>query len=475
MDSNPNSLVSSSPPDNSRKVPWLRWLKYLLLGALCNVGLVSFSLYYLKKTPPTYISELIIHVAGSGPGVSVNLPSIGQANTSSATAFGSHSDPRENYKLMATSDTVLSAAASALDIPESEFGKPIVNLINNTTLLEFKVKAKDPKQAQQQAQAIYNALYNRLEFLRTEEQNERDKAVQKALADAEKKLTQAQKRISEYKAESGLKSSDQVKNLINNLGSLQIQYIQTAAEYRKVGDRLNQQIGTIGIQPQQAADALVLETDQEFQKILTNYTNANAKLIELRGNRGENYPDVVKARNERESSLDALLARGQLLLGKPIEKLTLELLILDNSNGSGEKRANLFVQLVDLKAEQEGLLGQMATLKAQISRLENELTILAQKEVVLDTLDRDLQIAQAVFASTLTKIDLSKGDPFASFPMIQVIEEPSLPTEPSAPKPKLVMAGTVIGCLLVSMGLTILWWREPLVKLSKKIMLKIIE
>ncbi|MDJ0574869.1 MAG: polysaccharide biosynthesis/export family protein [Xenococcaceae cyanobacterium MO_234.B1] len=68
---------------------------------------------------------------------------------------------------------------------------------------------------------------------------------------------------------------------------------------------------------------------------------------------------------------------------------------------------------VDLKAEQEGLLGQMATLKAQISRLENELTILAQKEVVLDTLDRDLQIAQAVFASTLTKIDLSKGDPFA--------------------------------------------------------------
>ncbi|MDJ0574870.1 MAG: hypothetical protein QNJ65_06840 [Xenococcaceae cyanobacterium MO_234.B1] len=59
--------------------------------------------------------------------------------------------------------------------------------------------------------------------------------------------------------------------------------------------------------------------------------------------------------------------------------------------------------------------------------------------------------------------------------MIQVIEEPGLPTEPSAPKPKLVMAGTVIGCLLVSMGLTILWWREPLVKLSKKIMLKIIE
>ena len=59
--------------------------------------------------------------------------------------------------------------------------------------------------------------------------------------------------------------------------------------------------------------------------------------------------------------------------------------------------------------------------------------------------------------------------------MMQVIEEPSLPNEPSAPKPTLVLAGTVVGCLLVSTGLTILWWREPLVKVSKKIMLKIIE
>ncbi len=473
MDSTPKSLVSSDEPQ--RKIPWLRWLKYIVLGILCNAGLLAFTIYYLKKTPPTYTSQLIVHVAGSSPGVSVNLPSIGQANTSSGTAFGSHSDPRENYKLMATNETILNAAAVALDIPKDQFGKPKVNLINNTTLLEFQFNAQDPKKAQAKAQAVYHALYSRLEVLRDTEQKERDKAVQKALADAETKLTQAQRNISGYKLESGLNSSAQVKNLINNLGSLQIQYIQTAAEYRKISERLKQQIRTIGIQPQQAADALVLETDQEFQKILTNYTNANSKLIELRGIRGENYPDVAKARNERESSLNAVLKRGQLLLGKPLEKLTLELLILDNSNGSGEKRANLFVQVIDLKAEQQGLGGEMATLQSQIDRLTQELSVLTQKEAILDNLDRDVQIAQAVFASTLTKIDLSKGDPFASFPMIQVIEEASLPTKPSAPKPKLIMAGAIIGCIFVSTGLTILWWREPLIKVSKKVMLKIIE
>ncbi len=472
MDSTSKSLLDQN---NYQKILWLRWLKYLLTGALCNIGLFGLSFSYLKKTTPTYTSELIVHVAGSGPGVTVNLPSIGQANTSSVSPFGAHSDPRENYKLMATSSTVLTAAASALDIPKLEFEKPIVNLINNTTLLEFQVKAHDPQEAQKKAQAIYDALYDRLEILRAEEQAELDKSAQKVLSDAEAKLTKAQKRISEYKAESGLNSSDQVKNLIANLGTLQIQYIQSIAEYHQINDRLKQQIRTLGLQPQEAADALVLATDQEFQKILEKYTNANATLIELRGNRGENYPDLVKARHERESSLDALLERGQLLLDKPLEKLGLELLILDNTNGSGAKRADLFAQLVDLKADQEGLLGEITTLKDQINVLNNKLTILTQKEAILDNLDRDVQIAEAIFASTLTKIDLSKGDPFASFPMMQVVEQPTFPVEPSAPKPKLVLAGTIVGCLLVSTGLTILWWREPLVKISKKIMLKIIE
>ena len=92
---------------------WLRWVKYLLLGAICNGAVWSLAISYLKNTPVSYISTLVLHIAGSAPGVSVNLPSIGQANTSSATAFGAHSDPRENYKLMAMSSTVLQRCCSS--------------------------------------------------------------------------------------------------------------------------------------------------------------------------------------------------------------------------------------------------------------------------------------------------------------------------------------------------------------------------
>lgn len=474
MSSSSESLVTIEEK-KVKQHPWLRWLKYILLSAICNGAVWGLAITYLKKTPLTFTSELIIHVAGGAPGVSVNLPSIGQANTSSGTAFGSHSDPRENYKLMAMSGTILEIAAESLKVPVSEFGKPNVELVNNTTLLLLEVNAQDPKVAESKAWALYQALYKRLNILRSQEQTERDKSVQQVLKDTEVKLTAAQNKLSNYKLRSGFNSSDQIGNLISNMGDLQTKLIDAIAQYRQTNDSLQQLATTLRLSPQKAADALVLQTDQEFQKILVEYTDATTILTNLLPSRGINYPDVVEARQKQQASLEALLQRGQKLLGIPVEQLSLERLILDNSNGSGVKRGELFVQLIKTNADLKGLEGQIATLKSQIEELKLELNALTEKESIHDNLDRNLQIAQAVFASTLTKIDLSKGDPFASFPMIQVIEEPTLPSEPSAPKPKLVMAGAVVGSLFVTAGLTLLWWREPLLKVSKQIVKKAIE
>ena len=473
--SSPSESIVTIEEKTTKKHYWLRWLKYLLLSAICNGAVWGLALTYLKKTPLTFTSELIIHVAGSSPGVSVNLPSIGQANTSSGTSFGSHSDPRENYKLMATSGTVLKTAAESLEISASQFGKPNIELINNTTLLLLEVNAQDPKVAEAKAWALYQALYKRLNILRSQEQAERDKSVQQILEDTRVKLTEAQNKLSDYKLRSGFNSSDQIKDLIGNMGNLQTKLIDAIALYRQTNDSLQQLVTTLKLSPQEAADALVLQTDQEFQKILIEYTDATTILTNLLPSRGPNYPDVVEARQKQQASLQALLKRGQKLLGIPVEQLSLERLILDNSNGSGVKRGDLFVQLVKMNAELKGLDGQIVTLKRQINNLKTELNVLTKKESFHDNLGRNLQIAQAVFASTLTKIDLSKGDPFASFPMIQIIEEPTLPIEPSAPKPKLVLAGAFVGSLFVTAGLTLLWWREPLLKISKQIVKKAIE
>ena len=316
---------------------WLRWVKYLLLGAICNGAVWSLAISYLKNTPVSYTSTLVLHIAGSAPGVSVNLPSIGQANTSSATAFGAHSDPRENYKLMAMSSTVLQNAAQALDLPVSEYGVPTVDIVNNTTFITVETGGENPKISQEKAWAFYEAFYQRLNVLRAKEQSERDKSVQQILIDTKSNLTEAQEQLSNYKSASGLNSADQITNLIRNIGDLQTKLINTIALYQQTNARLQELSTTLRLSPQKAADALVLQTDQEFQKVLQEYTDATTILISLRPNRGPNYPDVIEARQKQQATLKALLQRGQKLLGIPIEQLSLERLILDNQNGSGVK------------------------------------------------------------------------------------------------------------------------------------------
>ncbi|MEB3336343.1 MAG: hypothetical protein VKJ46_02705, partial [Leptolyngbyaceae bacterium] len=64
------------------------------------------------------------------------------------------------------------------------------------------------------------------------------------------------------------------------------------------------------------------------------------------------------------------------------------------------------------------------------------------------------------FASTLAKSDLGKGETFSSYPLLQLLEEPSLPETPTAPKPTIVLIGALFGSIFSTTGLTLLWWRQ---------------
>jgi uncharacterized protein involved in exopolysaccharide biosynthesis len=475
MDATPKPLSN----EQSKGLPgsfWKRFWKYLGVGIFVNSGLWTLTIFYLKNTPPSYVSEAILNIAGNAPGVSVNLPEIGQANTSSSSVFGSSSsDPRENYKLIGSSSTTIEAAAKLLKIPQKEFGEPRIKIINNTTMLSMEMSGQDPAKTQKKLWALYQSLNTKLNSLRETERIERERSTEKALSEAQKKLTEAQRKLSQYKAKSGLNSSEQITALITNIETLRKQRAETYAQQQQLGSRLKQLSVNLQLSSQEAADALVLQTDQQFQKSLSEYSTATTKLKALLSDRGSNYPDVIATREQQEASLAMLLERGKVLLRKPIEQLPLERLSLDNSNGSGLERAELFQQLVTFESDYQGATAQVNTLTEQIQQLEARLQTLSQKESILDNLLQQVQIAEAVFASTLAKVDLGKGDPFGSFPLIQVIEEPTLPEEPTSPKPKLAYVGAILGSLLATTSLTLIWWREPLTTGLKKALKEIVE
>ncbi|WP_071188880.1 GumC family protein [Trichormus sp. NMC-1] len=443
-----------------------RWLRYLILSALGNTLIWGSSLHYLQVTKPTYTSEWGLILSSGSLGVSVNLPGIGQASSSTGSALGSSTyDPRANLEYIFTSDSVLNAAAAIAKIPVEKFGKPRIKLLNNTTIMLFEVTGKSPEEARDKSLALYQAIVSHINVLRSGEISQRGKPSQQILLSAQRKLEEAQKKLSEYKIRSGLSFPDQLGNLSTNIEQLRRLRAETNAQEQMTDKRMQQLSEDLGISPTEAATAFLLHVDQIFQQNLKDYSEATTSLEVLITKFGVNHPQVVKESKRQEAAWEALLERGEYLSGKPLTPATVNRLALA-VNGSG--RDTLFQSLVSYQSDQQGLQAQVKGLDSAIAQLEKRLDSLSQKQSILENLKRDQQIAEATFASTLTKLDLGQGDVFSTYPLIQMAMEPSLPDEPTTPKKNFVLVGAAAGSLFSTLGLSLLWIRKPWIdKLSK--------
>ncbi|MBD2105162.1 hypothetical protein [Leptolyngbya sp. FACHB-261] len=436
-----------------------RFVRYMLLALGTNVMLWGMALTYLKIAPVTYTSEWSLILPGAGAGSTINLDNVGQASSNVSSPYsGSTVDPKVNYKTIAESKAVLKIAAEQLDLPIEEFGKPRIKLIDQTAVLNFSVTGFNPEQARDKSQALYNAFEEQLDKLRANEEKQRAQSLKATLGSAKEKLREAQQALATYEAKSGLTSTDQFKELALNIEQLRKQQVEVVAEHQKANKQLLQLSGNLGVSPQQAADAFVLQADSIFQQNLKDYAESSTTLEIYLSKWGPNHPKVVKEVARQTAAHNALLRRSQLLVGRELDGKGLQLLNLPSAGN----RANLFQDLVSVQAQQRGLGGQAESLDKQIVQLETRLNRQVGKAATLQNLQLNLQVAQAVFSSTLAKTDVSKTDVFASYPLVQVLVEPSLPDEPTSPKGKFVLAGAFLGSVLITTGLVLLWTRETI-------------
>lgn len=438
-----------------------RWDRYLILAAGANALIWGSTILYLLMAKPTYTSKWALILPSSTSAVNVNLPGIGQAESSSASGGGSTYDTRANYEYIFTSEPVLDAAARRVGLPAGSFGKPRIKLLDNTTLMQFEVTGRSPAEARNKSFALYAAATDRLNQLRENEMREREGPSQKILLSAQNKLALAQQRVSDYKMRSGLSSPDQVASLSSNIEQLRRQRAEISGQASLASGRKKQLGRDLGLSSAQAADAFQLQVDQIFQQNLRDYSEASAALKVLQVKFGPNHPRVVKERERQRAALAALVRRSRQILGRPMQAGLLARLALA-AGGSG--RDTLFQNLIGFQTDERGLQRQSEALDREIDSLEFRLKQLSQRQSKLENLKRDEQIAEAVFASTLTKLDLGQGDLFTAFPLVQIAVEPNLPLKPSAPKRNFVLAGAMAGSIFSTLGLWLLWIRKPWLK-----------
>ncbi len=420
----------------------------------------GLSVGYLLLAPRSYTSGFVFILPGTGAGSSLNLQNLGQAVSTSASAFSSAEfSPTQNYRRMLLSHRVLGETANRLDIPFERFPTPRVELADQTKLITVAIPGPSAEAAEARAATLHEVFLGVLDLLRRQEIETRDLAYREMLAGFQAQLDAARQRLIEHQAATGLVSLDQYSTIVAAVERLRDQRREVSARLEQGRGTTNQLVRMLGSTAEQANAALLLRADPIAQELLGLLAKQEGELATLVGIRGQGNPRVVDLNAERASTLRRLSERVQEVTGeRPANVLRLRDLSLR------EERAGLFQRLVGAMADNAGLEDMQRQLEMQIDSEQARTLALSDDASHLDELRRDVQVAEAVFSSALARLDTSRSDIFASYPMLQTLEAPGRPSKPSSPLAILAVAGGMGANFFLFLALGLTWLRAALLQ-----------
>ena len=437
-----------------------RYRRYIIavLPPLAAIWLLTIT--YIALAPTRYESEMTLILPGSGVGGSLNLESIGQASGTATSAFSSATlSPTENYKRLLMSDRVVGAAAELAGEDAGNFPQPGITLVDQTNLIEIDVSGASPEQAKKRNAALLKVFLAALDDLRNDEAVHRETADQARIAALAEKVEEAQRKVLEFQGRSGLVSLDQFNNRIAAMDDLKTRErdartvrSQNAAVAGRLASTLRVSTGT-------ANRALRLSSDPAFQKMLGRYSEVLTAETEQGGTLGPAHAKMEALKAEREELETSLSKRGATVTG-----LRSATVMKFAELSVSATRSSLFEGLLIRDSASAGSSAALAEIRRQIGQQASQTGQMVEQASELAAFSRDLRVAEAVFSSALARVDTNKSDPFASYPLVQTLEGPSLPHTKASPKPIFAVAGAFAASIFLLIGFMLLWLRQPIIR-----------
>lgn len=469
----PNDTTLSLPVVGTAK-PRKNWARRIVVGGkLSDLGRLpryaAFALIggtliwapivgYLKTAPLSYKSHTSLIMPGSGASASMNLNGIGQSSSYANSAFASNAvSPTETYKRLLCADRIVAAAAEALGIPRTALGEPRVNLVDQTSLIHFEMTGASPIDAKARGEAILEAFFKELDALRADEQDTRADSALQAISDYRDSVSQTRDDIARLQTNSGLFSVNQYDVLLDRHLALEVQLNEKAASFSEIDAEVRGLERQLGLDAASAAITLKLFADGTYIALSEQASLYEAALAEANSEYGQRHPKVQEARASRDGALKAAKLQAASVTGLDLETMSK----LDLAPQGA--RANLLSDLVQLDAARAGLRQELETLTVQFEAGLEDLNRKSESASRLQDLERDFSVAEAVFASAIARNQSTKSDVYASYPLVQVLENPSLPEKPSSPNRKLAIAAGAAATLILLLSLVMGWVRLALI------------
>lgn len=433
--------------------------RYTITFLGLNTTIWSIALVGMALLPNQYVSKWTLILPGAGIGSKVDIDNIGSASAVVNSAFSSHAlSPKVNYKSIAQSSKVLGDAATSIDLSVGEFGKPQINLVDQTALLYFNVADTDPEVANKKSWALYNALQKQINNLREDEILRREQSVQKMLKTFGKKLNLAKKNLLDYQSQSDIVTIEQFKRIPLLIEEMRAQHVNLSVEKEQVLQELLTLSRILGLTSAEASNVMSLQADPFFQNLVAQHSEASTMLANYSSKWGDNHHKVKEQRLSINATESAMQSRAIALIGSSRigNAGAVQRMSLSNHN----KRSDLFYDLIAKKSEYEGIKTKVNNLEQQIGQYQTRMRLQSENVSKLDELEREHQIAEAVFTSAVAKIDTGKSDLFASYPMLQMMMEPTMPKKRSGARPEHILLGAGFGTVMTIVILTLLWFRR---------------
>lgn len=436
---------------------------YFLAMITANGLLWGLCMAYLKFAPVSYKSEFTLILPRTDSKTIADIEGMGQISSSRESIYGTElADPRTDYIYILGSSSFLTSVAESLKISVGELGEPRSKAVDNSSILKVEMKGSSAEDAQRKAEAIYKTLSVRVNQLRQEEKQLRSSNSQDNLIKTSENLKLAQENLVSFQTQSGFNSPEQINLLGASIEEIRRIKAQVDAESSFVEKNFIELSNSLNLTSESAVQAFTLKADRLFQTTLKEYADSTNNLAILTQKLAENHPDVVKESSRQQAATDKLNQRGKQLIGESFNLSLLKLLNLNESNPVG--RESLYEKIISLNAQKASLQAKSQELQKKLDNFQQLYIQQIKYRETYENLSRDLRIAETFFSSNVANTKGKDVNPFASYPLFQMLTPPSLPLKPSSPKKTFALLGAGLGSVFVSTGIGLLWFRSSQIR-----------
>jgi uncharacterized protein involved in exopolysaccharide biosynthesis len=436
-----------------------RWRTLLLLTAIIITATVA--LVVLKA--PTYQASWVLLLPGTERSSTVNLDNIGEARTTTSNAYGNVSlSPKHTYREIALSPTVLNLAAVEFGIDKGAFTKPNIKMIQQTPAIRFTLKGANAERLELRSKVFHDVFLRVLDDLRANELDRQDEGVRQQLTAAKSRLKKAQARIVKFKSKGSVMTEAQLDIRTINFESLRSQVVSVEQSLVKAQSSRNKLSELLGVTEVQAAEITKMSSHPQLVALLPALHKTGAELNELKAIAGEAYPlrRAAQAKfNQHLSALkeivDSVPSLSTLKLMAVAELLT-------------PQHSPFLARLIEESLTVESHQAEMAMLKEHVTKADKAMRTDSAEIASLDELQRDYQIAEAIFSSGLTRLDSSKFDVYATYPLVQLLTLPGGQIVRDHLGSKLILVAGILLSILVCVMLVLFDIRRQLLEAHLK-------